>query len=110
MEKTEFIRCPVCGNKTRDKIREDTILKNFPLFCPKCKSYELMGMEVKTVRNLFLVENSMIGGAAFLLGLLLGTGLSGLLNQVVQNIFEVPHHYQVLFSPCVGDDPFLFSS
>ena len=31
MEKTEFIRCPVCGNKTRDKIREDTILKNFPL-------------------------------------------------------------------------------
>lgn len=37
MEKTEFIRCPVCGNKTRDKIREDTILKNFPLFCPKCK-------------------------------------------------------------------------
>ncbi|MFZ2732889.1 MAG: cysteine-rich KTR domain-containing protein, partial [Blautia wexlerae] len=38
MEKTEFIRCPVCGNKTRDKIREDNILKNFPLFCPKCKS------------------------------------------------------------------------
>ena len=38
MEKTEFIRCPVCGNKTRDKIREDTVLKNFPLFCPKCKS------------------------------------------------------------------------
>lgn len=30
MEKTEFIRCPVCGNKTRDKIREDTVLKNFP--------------------------------------------------------------------------------
>lgn len=61
-------------------------------------AYELMGMEVKTVQNLFLVENSMIGGAAFLLGSLLGTGLSGLLNQVVQNIFEVTHHYQVLFS------------
>ena len=27
MKKTEFIRCPICGNKTRDKIREDTILK-----------------------------------------------------------------------------------
>lgn len=36
VEKTEFIRCPICGNKTRDKVREDTILKNFPLFCPKC--------------------------------------------------------------------------
>ncbi|HBB5121473.1 TPA: cysteine-rich KTR domain-containing protein, partial [Streptococcus agalactiae] len=27
--------CPVCGNKTRLKIREDTELKKFPLYCPK---------------------------------------------------------------------------
>lgn len=33
----EWIRCLVCGNKTRVRIREDTELKNFPLFCPKCK-------------------------------------------------------------------------
>ncbi|HDV0795597.1 TPA: conjugal transfer protein, partial [Enterococcus faecalis] len=26
--------CPICGNKTRLKIREDTELKNFPLYCP----------------------------------------------------------------------------
>ena len=45
MEKTDFIRCPICGNKTRDKIREDTILKNFPLFCPKCKSECLIDVE-----------------------------------------------------------------
>ena len=25
--KTEWIRCPVCGAKTRDRIREDTVLK-----------------------------------------------------------------------------------
>lgn len=25
---TEWIRCPVCGNKTRDRIRKDTVLKN----------------------------------------------------------------------------------
>ena len=37
MEKAEWIRCPVCGNKTRLQIREDTELKNFPLYCPKCK-------------------------------------------------------------------------
>ena len=24
MCKTEWIRCPICGSKTRDKIREDT--------------------------------------------------------------------------------------
>ena len=34
--------CPICGNKTRDKIREDTELKNFPLYCPKCKQESLI--------------------------------------------------------------------
>lgn len=38
MNAIEWVRCPVCGNKTRDKIREDTILKNYPLYCPKCTS------------------------------------------------------------------------
>ena len=35
--KVKWILCPVCQNKTRTKIREDTELTNFPLFCPKCK-------------------------------------------------------------------------
>ena len=35
MEK--FILCPACGGKTRTQVRQDTELKNFPLFCPKCK-------------------------------------------------------------------------
>ncbi|HEL2837974.1 hypothetical protein JY680_18585, partial [Clostridioides difficile] len=30
--KDKWILCPVCGNKTRLKIRADTELKNFPLF------------------------------------------------------------------------------
>lgn len=25
--RTEWIRCPICGSKTRNRIREDTILK-----------------------------------------------------------------------------------
>ena len=41
-EKTKWIHCPVCGNKTRDRIREDTILKNYPLYCPKCKQETLI--------------------------------------------------------------------
>ena len=40
----EWIRCPVCGSKTRDKMRKDTILKNFPLFCPKCKHENLINV------------------------------------------------------------------
>ena len=37
MKATEWIYCPICGNKTRTMIREDTELRNFPLYCPKCK-------------------------------------------------------------------------
>ena len=37
-----WLHCPVCGNKTRVKIRTDTELKNFPLFCPKCKNETLI--------------------------------------------------------------------
>lgn len=42
MTKTKWILCPVCGNKTRNQIREDTVLLNFPLYCPKCKHETLI--------------------------------------------------------------------
>ena len=45
MLSTELIRCPVCGNKTREKIRSDTELKNFPLVCPKCKQVRLIDVK-----------------------------------------------------------------
>lgn len=33
----EWLLCPICKSKTRLQIREDTEMKNFPLYCPKCK-------------------------------------------------------------------------
>lgn len=39
-----WILCPICGNKTRLKIRPDTELKNFPLYCPKCKKESLISV------------------------------------------------------------------
>ena len=42
MEKTEWVHCPVCRKKTRNQIREDTVLLNFPLYCPKCKQEMLI--------------------------------------------------------------------
>lgn len=41
----KWVICPVCGSKTRVKIREDTVLKNFPLFCPKCKHESTVNAE-----------------------------------------------------------------
>ncbi|MEY8532647.1 cysteine-rich KTR domain-containing protein [Blautia pseudococcoides] len=42
MMRTEWIRCPVCGGKTRNRLREDTVLINYPLYCPKCKHETLI--------------------------------------------------------------------
>lgn len=36
------ILCPACGGKTRNRIREDTLLLNYPLYCPKCKRETLI--------------------------------------------------------------------
>ncbi|WP_312611624.1 cysteine-rich KTR domain-containing protein [Oscillibacter sp.] len=37
MRKEEWLLCPICNSKTRIKLLENTVLENFPLFCPKCK-------------------------------------------------------------------------
>ena len=42
MPEIQWGLCPVCRNKTRLKIRGDTILINFPLYCPKCKQETLI--------------------------------------------------------------------
>ncbi|MGI6028494.1 MAG: cysteine-rich KTR domain-containing protein [Candidatus Heteroscillospira sp.] len=45
MIKEKWVLCPVCKSKTRLKVRADTELKNFPLFCPKCKHETLINIQ-----------------------------------------------------------------
>lgn len=45
MENTQWLLCPVCGRKTHDKVRGDTELKNFPLYCPKCRQESLIDVK-----------------------------------------------------------------
>ena len=33
----KWILCPVCGAKTRLRLLRKTVLRDFPLFCPKCR-------------------------------------------------------------------------
>lgn len=44
MIETNWVRCPICGSKTRDIIRADTVLENFPVFCPKYKEETLINV------------------------------------------------------------------
>ena len=41
----EWLLCPICNSKTRIKLRCDTILEKFPLFCPKCKMETLISVK-----------------------------------------------------------------
>ncbi len=45
-----WILCPICNSRTRVKIKEDTELKNFPLFCPKCKKETLIDVKQLKIR------------------------------------------------------------
>ena len=45
MEKEKWVLCPICNNKTRIKVRPDTVLENFPLYCPKCKQETIINVK-----------------------------------------------------------------
>ncbi|MEI3267112.1 MAG: cysteine-rich KTR domain-containing protein [Frisingicoccus sp.] len=42
MFNSDWLSCPICGRKTHNKVRKDTVLINFPLYCPKCKQETLI--------------------------------------------------------------------
>lgn len=45
MNRDRWLLCPVCHNKTRIKLKVNTVLENFPLFCPKCKQETLIEVQ-----------------------------------------------------------------
>ena len=53
-EKTKWVFCSICSSKTRNRIREDTVLKNYPLYCPKCRQETLI--EVQNLQIIVIKE------------------------------------------------------
>lgn len=54
MEVSVWVMCPKCGKKTHTKLREDTVLNHFPLYCPKCKRESLISaneLKVRTIKD-----------------------------------------------------------
>lgn len=63
MKQMVWLLCPLCGNKTRLKVRQDTELINFPLYCPKCKQETLVNVKntqlsVIRLNNLIFKEDN----------------------------------------------------
>lgn len=49
---TSWVLCPACGGKTRVRLRGDTVLINFLLYCPKCSQVHLV-----SIRNRVLLSS-----------------------------------------------------
>lgn len=50
VDESGWIHCPFCRCRTRTKIRADTILKNFPIFCPKCRQESIIDVENNNIK------------------------------------------------------------
>lgn len=48
---------PLSSDVTRDRTRYDTVLKNYPLYCPKCKQETLIEAENLKVTVIKKQEN-----------------------------------------------------
>ncbi len=45
MDKVNWVLCPAYNCKIRIKIRNDTVLENYPLYCPKCRQETLINIK-----------------------------------------------------------------
>lgn len=44
-EKEKWVLYPISNNKNRIKMRPDTVLERFPLYCPKCKQETIINVK-----------------------------------------------------------------
>ena len=61
-------------------------------------TYQILGIEKKSISNIFTLENFIIGGVAFIIGILLGTFLYQILTSIIMNLFNQPYKIEIYFS------------
>ena len=52
----KWVFCPLCNGKTRLQIIETTKMKDFPLFCPKCKKEMLIKVNHYEVKMILKIK------------------------------------------------------
>lgn len=45
-----WVHCPICGRKTRTKVKECTIVKDFPLFCSQCGQESMVNIKENCIQ------------------------------------------------------------
>ena len=64
----EWIRYLICRSKMWDQMRKNTILKSFPLFCPKCKHEKrnsvLAGCNLSIMICLYVLTSNLKTGSS----------------------------------------------
>jgi len=61
-------------------------------------TYQILGIEKKSISNMFTLENLMIGGIAFVIGLGVGTFLYQIFTSIIMNLFNQPYKIEIAFS------------
>ena len=62
-------------------------------------TYILIGLENNQVARLFFLENLIVGGAALVLGLLLGGLIFQVLRAIILSLFHAPYTFSLALSP-----------
>lgn len=61
-------------------------------------TYQILGIKKKSISNIFTLENLMIGGIAFIIGIALGTFLYQIFTSIIMNLFNQPYQIEISFS------------
>ena len=61
-------------------------------------TYQILGIEKKSISNIFTLENIMIGGIAFIIGIALGTFIYQILTSIIMNLFNQPYQIEISFN------------
>ena len=61
-------------------------------------TYQILGIEKKSISNIFTLENLMIGGIAFVIGIALGTFIYQILTSIIMNLFNQPYQIEISFN------------
>ena len=60
-------------------------------------TYEILGIEKKSISNMFTLENLIIGVIAFVIGIIVGTLLFQVFTSIIMNLFNQPYQIEITF-------------